>query len=88
MAEKSFLEKFVGLYDIKDTEVRVYLREEKTLILSVPGQPEYELVPYKGTEFNLKNMAGFSVEFKLDDKGAVTEMVFKQPNGAFPAKKK
>jgi CubicO group peptidase (beta-lactamase class C family) len=88
MTDKSFLEKFVGLYEIKGAEIRFYLREEKTLILSVPGQPEYELVPYKGTEFNLKGMAGFSVEFKLDEKGAVTEAVFKQPNGVFPAKRK
>lgn len=88
MMEKSFLEKFVGKYEIQNAEVNVFLKAEKTLVLSAPGQPEYELVPYKGTEFNFKGLQGFSVEFMMDEKGAVFEAVFKQPNGVFTAKKK
>lgn len=88
MMEKSFLEKFVGKYEIQNAEVSVFLKAEKTLVLSAPGQPEYELVPYKGTEFSFKGLQGFSVEFMMDEKGAVVEAVFKQPNGVFTAKKK
>jgi hypothetical protein len=66
----------------------VSLKGEKTLYLSVPGQPEYELVPYKGTEFNLKNLTGFSIEFITDESGAVKEAKITQPNGVFTAKKK
>lgn len=88
MKEKSFLEKFVGQYALEQVIVTIYLKGENTLIMSIASQPEYELVPYKGTEFNIKGMPGFSVEFKMDASGAVTEAVFKQPNGVFTAKKK
>ncbi len=88
MTEKGFLEKFVGQYALEQVVVTISLKGENTLILSVPGQPEYELVPYKGTEFNLKGLPGFSVEFKMDSSGAVTEAVFKQPNAVVTAKRK
>ena len=88
MTEKGFLEKFVGTYILSEAEVKVALREGEVLFLTVPGQPDYELVPYKGTEFNLKGVDGYSVEFKQDTSGAVTEVIFHQPNGTFTAKKK
>lgn len=90
MKEKSFLEKFVGVYvfESSNIEAKVFLKGENTLALSIPGQPEYELVPYKGTEFNIKNLKGYSVEFVLDEKGVAIEAKSKQPNGIFTAKKK
>ena len=88
MTEKSFLEKFVGQYELSGVEIKVALRDEKTLSLTAPGQPDYELVPYKGTEFNLKGLQGYSLVFKTDAAGIVTEAVFHQPNGTFTAKKK
>ena len=87
MMERSFLEQFIGEYELVNVTVSVFLKGE-TLALSVPGQPEYELVPYQGTEFNIKNLKGYSVEFVLDEKGLVIESKFKQPNGVFTAKKK
>jgi len=88
MMEKSFLEKFEGEYVLGEVTVTVSLKGEKTLFLSVPGQPEYELIPYKGTEFNLKNLVGFSIEFVMDKSGVVTEAKVTQPNGVFTARKK
>lgn len=88
MTEKGFLEKFVGTYILSGAEIKVALREGKGLILTVPGQPDYELIPYRGTEFNLKGLQGYSVEFKQDAAGVVTEVIFHQPNGTFTAKKK
>jgi len=88
MTERSFLEKFVGEYELMGMIVTVSLKGEKTLVLSVPGQPEYELVPYQGTEFNLKNLTGYSIKFIMDESGIVTEAKVTQPNGVFTAKKK
>jgi CubicO group peptidase (beta-lactamase class C family) len=88
MMEKSFLEKFVGQYEFQGIVATVNLKTDKTLTLTVPGQPEYELVPYKGTEFNFKGLQGFSVEFKLDESGKAVEVAFKQPNGTFIARRK
>jgi CubicO group peptidase (beta-lactamase class C family) len=88
MKERSFLEKFVGEYLLGELTVTISLRGDNKLVLFVPGQPKYELVPYKGTEFNLKNLAGYSVEFIVDKAGKVTEAKVTQPNGVFTAKKK
>ena len=88
MKERSFLEKFVGEYLLGEMTVTVSLRGDNELVLFVPGQPKYELVPYKGTEFNLKNLAGYSVEFVVNEAGKVTEAKVTQPNGVFTAKKK
>ncbi|UCC41328.1 MAG: serine hydrolase [Candidatus Aminicenantes bacterium] len=88
MKEKSFLEKFAGEYELEGTTVKIHLKGKDTLFLSVPGQPEYELIPYRGTEFYLKNLDGFSIEFILDESGAVTEAKVVQPNGTLTAKKK
>ncbi len=87
MMEKSFLEKFVGEYKIGEVKSTVFLKGDKTLFIFVPGQPEYELVPYKGTEFNFKDLSGFSIEFIMDESGKVTEAKVTQPNGVFTAKK-
>ena len=46
---------------------------DKTLYISVPGQPEYELEPYEGTTFNLKVLSGFSLGFIMDESRKVTE---------------
>ncbi|MDH7513761.1 MAG: hypothetical protein QHH14_12515 [Clostridiales bacterium] len=47
-----------------------------------------QLVPYKGTEFNLKGLPGVGIEFRLDESGKAVEASFKQPNGAVTFKRK
>lgn len=88
MTERSFLEKFVGEYTLGEMKATVFLKGENTLALYIPGQPEYELVPYKETEFNFKNLPGYSIEFIMDESGNVIEAKVKQPEGVFTAKKK
>lgn len=87
---KEMLDRMAGEYEITSAgqSVKVFLRDGKTLMVSVPGQPDYELVHNKGYEFNLKGATGFSVEFKLGESGPATEVVFNQPNGVFTAKRK
>jgi CubicO group peptidase (beta-lactamase class C family) len=87
MTEVSFLEKFVGEYELAGQTLTISLRGEG-LIASLTGQPDYELVPYEGSEFNLKNLSGFSIKFTKDAAGIVTEAVITQPNGTFTATKK
>ena len=88
MAEKSFLEKFVGEYVIGEITSTVVLKGEKTLFFSIPGQRDYELIPYKGTEFKVKDLTGYSVEFIIDESGVVIEAKIVQSNGVSTAKKK
>jgi len=87
MSDPKFLAQFLGEYELSGQTVTVALRGEKTLTLTVPGQPTYELEPYKDTEFNLKNLSGYSVKFTME-KGKVLAAVFHQPNGVFTAKRK
>jgi len=51
-------------------------------------QPEFELVPYKGNTFHLKGLSGYSIEFKPDETGKVTEAVVEQPFGVMTATRK
>ncbi len=86
MSEISFLERFVGDYDLMGTLIAVALKGS-TLTTTIPGQPTYELEPYRETTFNLKGLVGFSIEFKSDADGQFNEMVINQPNGVFAAKR-
>ena len=82
---KDSLQKYVGDYTLSGTIVKVYIKGENTLYVFVPGQPEYELVAVDKDKFNLKVIAGYSVQFNGNSKGEIAELVFVQPNGSFKA---
>ena len=85
---KEELQKYVGEYDLAGTAIKVYIKEEKTLYLFVPGQPEYELVAIDKDKFSIKSLKGFTVQFSVNDKDEVTELLSIQPNGTFKATRK
>jgi hypothetical protein len=58
------------------------------LFVTVPGLPEYELVPIKVTEFGLKDLSGVSIEFKRDDSGTISEVLVNQMGTVLVAKKR
>jgi CubicO group peptidase (beta-lactamase class C family) len=88
LSDPEFLKKLTGKYTIGTGEnsCRFELRHT-TLYAKLPGQPEYTLVPFQGTEFKLKGLNGYSVEFVLDEKGIGAYANFVQPEGVFKAKK-
>jgi hypothetical protein len=88
MRERAFLEQFVGVYELLEMQFVVFLKDEHTLSLSVPGQPDYELTPYKGNEFLAKGRSGMSVEFQHNASGTVTGIAATMPDGVFRALKK
>ncbi|MCK4763908.1 MAG: serine hydrolase [Candidatus Aminicenantes bacterium] len=88
MKDKAFLSQFVGEYELAGTKGLISLKGGDTLVLTVSGQPPYDLVPYKGTEFNIENLTGFSIKFLTGDDGKVTGFEAHQPNGVFTATKK
>ncbi len=85
---KVALNKFIGEYELEQTVVKFFLRGDNTLMASVPGQPEYELVAKQDNLFSIKGLDGFTVEFKSDATGKVTGALFTQPNGTFTLKKR
>lgn len=87
LRERAFLEQFVGVYELLGMQFIVSLKEEHTLNLSVPGEPDYELTPYRGSEFVARGRAGMSLEFERDASGAVTGIAVTMPYGLFHAVK-
>jgi hypothetical protein len=66
----------------------MYTKEETTLYLFVPGQPEYELLPTSKHKFSIKALEGFKVEFVESEDGSIKEVLMVQPNGTFKATRK
>ncbi|HET8841911.1 MAG TPA: serine hydrolase [Ktedonobacteraceae bacterium] len=89
MMEKSFLEQFVGQYAMIGLPmmITVALKGEHALSLSLPGQPNYELLPSKGTAFTLKGLSGFSIEFRPDEGDGGMQATLVQPGGMFTARR-
>lgn len=81
------LRRFEGEYELPGSVATVALQAGSRLTVTVPGQPAYELVPARGTEFNLKGLTGFSLRFE-EENGVITAASFIQPNGTLRAKKK
>jgi CubicO group peptidase (beta-lactamase class C family) len=86
--DKITLDKYVGEYAIGEIVSRIYIKNDKTLFLFVPGQPEYELAPAGADTFKLIIVEGFKIQFTKADNGAINGLLFIQPNGTFRATRK
>ncbi len=86
--EKGTLDKYVGEYAIGEIVSRIYIKNDKTLFLFVPGQPEYELAPAGYDTFKLIIVEGFKIQFTKADNGSINGLLFIQPNGTFRATRK
>ena len=82
MMQKTFLQPLTGDYQRGPMLAVIALKGDSALTLTLPGQPVYNLVPVRGMKFNIKELNGYSVEFKGD------ELVFYQPSGTFSATRK
>jgi hypothetical protein len=87
LSDPQFLQTLVGEYELGGAVCEVRLRGETALTVTVPGQPTYVLDPYRGTEFNLRGVSGYSVRFEVEG-GEATGLAFVQPNGVFEAVRK
>lgn len=83
LQNKATLEKFAGQYDLSGMKVTIALQGDDALVAIVPGQPRYPLVASGEARFNLKDMAGYSVSFTLDEAGVAQTITFHQPEGDF-----
>jgi hypothetical protein len=87
LVSKNELNQYEGNFTIAGTEIRFYTKENK-LCMSVPGQPEYELMATDKDKFRLKILDGYAVQFLHDEKGMINAVNLIQPNGTFKADKK
>lgn len=86
MTDRAFLEAFVGTYEVMGALMAVEFKGD-ILQISLPGSPNFELVPVQGTEFEFKGLSNVSVEFTRDDTGAVTGALINQMGTVLQAKK-
>ncbi|MBL8760756.1 MAG: serine hydrolase [Phycisphaerae bacterium] len=85
--DPAYLAPFAGEYVLGPQVVKIELRDN-ALFASIPGAPEYGLVPKRPGSFSLKGLSGYDVVFKADETGKITQALFVQPNGTFPATRK
>jgi CubicO group peptidase (beta-lactamase class C family) len=88
LRERAFLERLCGVYEMMGMPLAIDLKGEDTLTGTLPGQPSFELVPYQGTTFNLKGLAGASLTFKLGETGPAEAVELVQPGVVLQAKRK
>lgn len=85
--DKEFLQKMVGEYEFSGGIMKISLKGDQNLVLTIPGQPPHDLVFYKETEFNFKAFRGFSVKFVLNESGNVIALEYPRADGVLTAKK-
>jgi CubicO group peptidase (beta-lactamase class C family) len=88
LSDPAFLQNLAGKYKMDKTETRVTIEaRNQILYATVPGQPTYTLEPFQGTEFKIKELNGYSVEFQLGPDNKATAISLIQPEGVFGAKR-
>lgn len=85
---KTELESYLGEYDLGGVIAKVYLKGENTLMVEVPGQPPYELIPVGNHKFSFKAVEGYHVQFDKKEGSTASALTFIQPNGNFKAERK
>ena len=87
MFERAFLEQFVGDYDFMGRTLSVRSNGTK-LTAAFPGAPVLPLEPKHGTLFNVVSLPGTTIEFKKDESGAFTQLIFGATDVSYLIKRK
>jgi YD repeat-containing protein len=90
LTERSYIEAFTGQYEFpgSPTPLTISLRGDHVLVASLPGAPDLELLPRRGTAFDVKDQSGVTIEFKRDASGKITEAALNDNGTAIVLKKK
>jgi YD repeat-containing protein len=90
LTARSVIEAFTGQYEIpgSPTPLTISLRGDHTLVVTFPGAPDLELLPKRGTAFEVKDQSGVTIEFKRDASGRVAEAALNDNGTAIVLKKK
>lgn len=81
---KAVLQSYIGEYNLSGKKLKVVLKNNETLCLTIPNQPSWELEPIGKGKFHLKGIEGYLVAFNQD----ASELLLTQSNGTFKALKK
>jgi hypothetical protein len=84
--DPAFLARFTGTYDLAGQKITIAVKGNG-LVATLPGSPEFRLVPGLGDEFTLEGVSVVSIVFVTDAQGKVTAMSVRQPDGVYTATK-
>jgi CubicO group peptidase (beta-lactamase class C family) len=70
----SVFDKLVGKYDMGNNNLVTVVKDGNRLILQVPGQPQYQLLPASETEYFMKEST-VRVTFKANDAGKTDTLI-------------
>jgi hypothetical protein len=82
------LQKYPGEYYYQSLNIKIILKEGKTLNFIIADQPAVELIPISKNKFTLKFMEDQTMEFICNEKGEVTAIQLIYPGGQINAAKK
>ena len=81
------LQEYTGKYESAGSTFDVSLKSDNNLYFSIPGQPVYQLVPYKPRKFRIQAFSDLTFEFVVKD-GNVISMKQIDPSGEYEFKRK
>ena len=80
-----YLKGFIGKFEGTNVSAVFSFRKDH-LVVTLPGQSPYELIPEKERLFSLKGLPGYSIRFVPSASGQLEEVLFIQPNGTHSLK--
>jgi hypothetical protein len=87
MTDPSFLTQYTGNYELAGQTIKLSLNEDNKLVVVIPGQPVFELVPIKVDKFKIKQFSDIIIQF-INENGMITGFDLSQPSGVFRYTKK
>jgi hypothetical protein len=88
LSDPKTLHQYAGKYETASGSVfDVVLKADDLLYLVFPGQPVYQLTPYKTHRFRMKGFADLTFEFVVEN-GKVTGLKQRDPSGEYQFKRK
>jgi CubicO group peptidase (beta-lactamase class C family) len=88
LSDPKTLQQYAGKYVTAGGSVfEVVLKSDNLLYLVFPGQPMYQLVPYRARTFRMKDFADYAFEFVVENH-KVLSMKQRDPSGEYEFKRK
>ena len=87
LMDPKILLQYTGKYELGGAVIEVMLKDDNFLYLTVPGQPVYQLAPYKTHKFRIRQFADIVFEFVVEN-GKVVAMKQRDPSGEYRLNRK
>ena len=87
MSDPAVLAKYLGEYELAGTIIKIVLKDDNKLVLTIHGQPNYDLLPYKKDKFRFKQFANLLVTF-INENGVIKAFKFIDPSGVYQYNKR